>query len=285
MNNIHKNNVRRILSTVCGILSIGVLLCTAILFPKYYCLFHDNNTLNKVVYTESHINTYETAYASFAEKLHALARANTIGSSLHAVPMKELGIKRSRKELTRIVNRELKKLYQYHVLTNKMTLQKKCMTLFERYTVYETNTENGLQGISLWKLTYENKTETVTLFLDEEYHKIYSLKIYSEKNKTSNYSETSASVTSATEYTDGDAYKKYSWKWWWNGILLYYDLFSYSQMVGQVIGETGTFGTIEFEKPYQEMRYQMFLISDFISDESGRQCWILGSPLEQMIQF
>ena len=112
----HNHKIRQMVCTACGILSVVALLCFAMLFPGHYFKFLDKNSLNKIAFTDIEIKTYETAYASFAEKLHALARANTMGSSLHAVPVNEPGIKRTRKEMTKIANQQLKKLNRLNIL-------------------------------------------------------------------------------------------------------------------------------------------------------------------------
>lgn len=276
----HNNKIRRILCTACGTLCVGTLLCTAILFPKQYCIFLDKNTLNQIAFTDININPYETAYASFAEKLHALARANTIKSSLRAVPVNELEFQMSRKELTKIANKELKKLYGLGILPEHKTLNKKILTVCERYTIYETNNKNGLKGISLWELVFENKKRIVTIYLDEEYHKIYSLAICF-KNATftgSHFYQLASSSTDSTSPAD-ELYKL------WDDILQYYDLLSYSQITKQYIEKNGTYGIIEFEKKYHETPYQMVIYRNTFYNQYGNQFWKLGIPLEEMIQF
>ncbi len=61
--------IHRLVSTICGIVSIGLLLFAAIRFPDYYCSYTDKNSLNHMVTTDIQIQTYETAYTSFAENI------------------------------------------------------------------------------------------------------------------------------------------------------------------------------------------------------------------------
>lgn len=274
-----QDSLRQILYTACGILCVSALLCTAILFPKYYCIFHDNNTWNKVVFTEIplEISTYEAAYASFAEKIHVLAQADFSKNSFHAVQTNELGIKMDKKELTKIANKEFKKLYHLHVLESKIQFKAKKMTLCERYTIYGTSGQDTLKGISLYKLAFENKKRAVTLYLDEEYHKIY----YLEKR----YKDSTVSPNQRVlPYTASQSSTKDPWIWW-NGISRYFGLPSYSQLVSQELGKTGSLGILTFQKTNQEKQDQIVLFNEHYYDEAGQQFQIIGIALEQMIQF
>ena len=109
---ITKAWVCQTIRTICGILCITALLSIAFLFPKYYCSFNDKNTLNKTNHIEININTYETAYSSFNEKIYALARAASIGNSLHAVRIDQSDIVTEKDELTHITNTEFSELYE-----------------------------------------------------------------------------------------------------------------------------------------------------------------------------
>lgn len=277
MKMINKKKLWQTICTVLGILCVSILFLLAMIFPKYYCRFYDNNTLNKVTFTDSKVNTYEASYDSFPEKIHAIARARFGNNTLRAVPMNELGIEMNGSELTSIANRELKKLYQNHVLEKKITLKKKRLTLSERYTIYA---QNNLKGISCWKLVYETAKRKITLYLDEEFHKIYFLEVH--------YKEPSAKDSSVSNNSDVISYDTYKYKrvskyffTWWSAILHYYNLDSYSDTpVSFEPSRENFYGTVLFE--YQ---YEIELFEHISYDKYGNESFSMGIPITEMIQF
>ena len=71
----NKNQIKQLLKTALAILCVGALFWLALVFPRYYYEHYDDNTLNRVTFTDIDVSTYEASYDSFIEKLHALARA------------------------------------------------------------------------------------------------------------------------------------------------------------------------------------------------------------------
>lgn len=240
--------IRRLVSTVFGIVSVGLLLFAAIRFPDYYCSYTDNNSLNHMVTTDIQIQTYETAYTSFAEKIHALAQAMGNRANLSAVRMNnEADVSPGRKELTRIVRTELKKMKEHMVIPTAYKPKARNMTVCERYTIYATNQYDKMKGISCWKLEYESKNRITTVYLDEEYHKIYQLnvlfKISTDREGVTTYDDNTS--VEISKLVSKEIYL------WWNGIINYYDLNTYPGFFDNGLENLGvdnfhSSGTIEF---------------------------------------
>ncbi|MDE6566476.1 MAG: hypothetical protein K2K70_01945 [Lachnospiraceae bacterium] len=274
--------LRRILSTACGLLCVGTLLYVAIRFPEYYCAYTDKDTLNNMVTTDIKIQTYETAYTSFAEKIHALTQARDSGNMLSAVRMNETEINPSRKEMTKIVREEFKKMKENQLILTAYKPKAKNMKLCERYTIYVASEQDSMKGISCWKVEYKSKKRNITLYLDEEYHKIYYFQLVQKMGQTddgkSAVYDVTDSVSSASEI---DPYV------WWDGVMHYYDLityqgflnggiedYSYKFKYGALIGSIGFEDIDASLEIYRNIKYGY---------ESNSL--VMGLLLEKMIQF
>ena len=285
MKRTHSAKVRQLLYTTCGIACVGIILYAAFAFPKYYCLFRDKNTLDKANYMDISVNTYETDYASFPEKIHALARAYYAGDSqqhvpLRAVQVNEPGVGTDQKELTDIVNNEFIKLYKEGILPQKIKANAKKMTLSQRYTIYEANSKKDFKGISCWKLVYASKKRIITLYLDEEYHKIYYLKIhrltieredmFTDWGRNLHYDNISDNYLSGYQANFDTC---------WEGLIRYYDLLLYSETLQQMADPTNLYGSVDFEDECSISIFENFDIS------SHGYIWDIGLQMEEMIQF
>lgn len=278
--------------TLLGILFVGALFCLAVAFPTYYGMIYDKNTLNKVNYTDIKINTYETSYETFPEKIHSFARVYSEEGIIHAIRISEPENWMSRQELTDIANRELRTIKNNDMMgaiqNEKITLKEKKLSVCERYTIYKTQNQDDLQGISFWKLTYKKAKKNITLYLDEEFHKIYYLDIEFKPQK---YAKTT-SETSALSIYNNSVYKydaesqNESFYQWWDGIRHYYGIDSYElQSNNYKVSSWTTIdpleGIIEFDTQYSIRLYERWLLYD----KNGRKHWCMGIPMEEMIQF
>lgn len=274
--------IRRLVSTVCGIVSVGLLLFAAIRFPDYYCLYTDKNSLNHMVTTDIQIQTYETAYTSFAEKIHALVQAMGTGANLSAVRMNnEADVSPGRKELTKIVRTELKKMKEHMVIPTAYKPKARNMTVCERYMIYATNQYDKMKGISCWKLEYESKNRKTTVYLDEEYHKIYQLNVLF---KTNTDSEGEIIFDNATSLEISKLVSKEIYLWW-NGIVEYYDLNTYPGFFDNGLDNFGvddshSSGTIEFSDIMDSIS-----IYRFVDSYTEGEALNVGFFLSNMIQF
>ena len=265
---------------VFGILCVVSLFGIAMIIPDYYSRLYDRRTLNRIAFTDTRITTYEASYDSFREKLHAIAKGwSQKSSELRAVRTNELEQGMDQDELTKIVGDELKKLYEYKIVHKKIKPKKKNLLQCERYTVYETKETEGMKGISIWKLVYENGERTVTVYLDEEYHKIYYLKLAareSEKNAKGSVSVDKARSGTKVYDSAGSSYyddlPEHFIRNYWYLIMQYYRTGIYDNWV-----ENNTAGVVEFDSGYQ-----ITFLYDYSLD--GSQL-IIGIPMEKMIQF
>lgn len=275
MKKVSKKQIGQVFRTAFGIMCVGVMFCLALVFPGYYYQHYDNNTLNQVTYTDINVNTYEASYDSFGEKLRAIARVFSEKKGLQAVRMDEIGFEMSRADLTKIVNKELKKLNEYHVLDHVVKLKKKHMILYERYILYGQSGEENFKGISFWKLVYNNKKRKMTFYLDEEFQKIYYLEYVKKDSKES---KKSGQDTEAAIY-DMYGEKTHMFYNWWDGIVDYYGLSYQDKKLEFLSYEEKMMGEIVFDG-----RYTLYLHNDQFYDEEG-PVWKMGLPMEKMIQF
>lgn len=279
MKRISKKKAGQLFCTALGILCVGAIFCLALIFPGYYYHHYDKNTLNRLTYTDINVNTYETSYDSFGEKLNAIARVFTEKRGLQAVRMDEIGFEMSRTDLTKIVNQELKELKACDVLANTIKFKKKHLLLYERYTLYGQSGEENFKGISFWKLVYENKKRKMTLYLDEEYQKIYYLELVQKEfvrddGGMGGYSQVAGKTYDAYAVRDSGFYN------WWDGIIRYYG-FSFRDTKLEFLSSDEDFtGQIIFDARYSLMLHDMLNY-----DEDGNVVWKMGLLMEKMIQF
>lgn len=274
--------IRRMLCTACGLLCVGTLLYVAIRFPEYYCAYKDKDTLTNMVTTDIRIQTYETAYTSFAEKIHALTQARDSGVMLSAVRMNETEVNPSRKEMTKIVREEFKKMKENQMILTAYKPKAKNMTLCERYTIYVASERDSMKGISCWKVEYKSKKRSIVLYLDEEYHKIYFFQLVQNKGQTdSGKSVVSAAMDGGSIYDQIDSYT------WWDGVIRYYDLTTYQGFENNGIDDYefklryGTaIGKIGFEDIAESLEIYRSIKSDYENNSL-----MMGLLLEKMIQF
>lgn len=249
-----------------GILFVCILFILAMIFPKYYCRIYDSRTLNQVTATDVQLQTYEASYDSFQEKLHAIARAYHKNGILRAVPMSDLEIGPDQSELTNIANKELKTMKEHHILEKKLKSSK-------RYTIYS---EADLRGISCWVLVYATTKKEITIYLDEEFHNIFFLKI---KNTSLSFDKDGLYSSSITQ--SDNIHQKIGQKLfytWWEGMIEYYNLDINN--LNFVTDNIEANGKIEFEDASQIMLYEQWSY-----DEYGNVFWCMGIPIEKMIQF
>lgn len=284
-----RDNIRQMLYTLSGILCVIILLAAACLFPKYYSVYRDRNTLNRVNYIDVHVNTYKAAYSSIAEKLTALARAaktDTISTypysmkkhSLNAVQINEPGAKMSRGELTKITNREFADLYNNGILNEKIEVKKEKMTLHERYTIYAAD-ESDFQGFSCWKLIFETKKKQYTLYLDEEYHKIYYLKIqHKNADKPDKYKKIpwGISKSSSDGAVDSAVHDRFDMQFY--RMLQYYEI-SVEDSDTIEIDTAALVGSIQLDKQ------NPIILQEEFGYDNEKNYWSIGTAVEEMIHF
>lgn len=266
-----KKNHRKIqplIFTSLGILCVCFLFLGAIIFPKVYYRFYDSKMLNRITYTNVKSRTFETSYRSFEEKLCALAKAHTQKERLHAVPIHELPFEQDSKKLTEIANQQLKTMKSYHILPKKITLKKKNLTEFERYTIYS---DTDMQSFCCWMLVYITPKKKITLYIDEEFHKIYYLCVQ-------NTTQIKSSSNTAIQYIDDISSNMYSEQkaffTWWHGMLRYYKL--NASALSFSTDSKNLYGTIQFGDA------SYLSICDNWSHNENQS---MGIPIKKMIQF
>jgi len=89
------------------VLLVIILTVGAFLAPKMVNNLYDAGTLMQITYADMDLSTYAVAYASFQEKIMAIARANTAGEKLVALQAEDSEEKIGDEELIGIVNQEI----------------------------------------------------------------------------------------------------------------------------------------------------------------------------------
>lgn len=275
MKNSKRRKMKQMCMTAAGIFCVAALFLLALVFPKYYYRRYDENILNVVTYTDMHVDTYEVSYDSFVEKLHVITRVYHDKGTIQAVRLSELGTGMNKASLTKIANQELKKLRKQNVLVGEeppLKLKKKQMVLCERYVFYGS--------VNCWKLVYDNNTWKVTLYLDEEYHKIYYVAKSNINLPTHSLADGSPYDENYVDEAGSSAAKKYGLSNWWEGLLRYYN-FSYQY-------DNIALSKVEYEMQGYiifENKYELLLYDELMADLYGNFIWQIGIPIEKMLQF
>ena len=68
----NKNQIKQLLKTALAILCVGALFWLALVFPRYYYEHYDDNTLNRVTFTDIDVSTYEASYDSSKKRVSFL---------------------------------------------------------------------------------------------------------------------------------------------------------------------------------------------------------------------
>lgn len=273
-----RNNTRatrRLLITASGIICVAALFCLAIVFPKLYYRHYDNNILERASFMDINVSAYEVNYDSFGEKLRALLGAADKKGGVRAVQVDEMGFEVSREDMTKIANRELKIFSKKTGFIHFVKLKKKDLAVFERYIFYGANEEDSLKGISCWKLVYKNKERELTLFLDEEYHKIYYLKNHGEELYPGVVSVARGYRRGYDEGITDDGQITA----WWERLLAYYG-FTYQEDTIMRIDESTVGRTVIYGE-----KYTLIMCSVDEYDETGAQIREIGLEIMKMIQF
>lgn len=176
--------IKQLLFTAAGIIFVVLLFLLAMYFPKYLNAFFDQKTLNKVTQRNLNLKTYELTYDSFYEKLYAIARCKK--EELHVVPVQNRGMRQEKEKLTRIVQKEINLLsVEGNIMLNDVKLKMANFSSCETFTLYSSSDTERLKGITYWKIVYRKKGDKIILYMDEEYHKIYALKVMRKENNIS----------------------------------------------------------------------------------------------------
>ena len=268
----NRNQIKQLLKTALAMLCVGALFWLALVFPRYYYEHYDNNTLNRVTFTDIHVSTYEASYDSFIEKLPALAQGFS-ESGMRAVQVDEPGFEMSRTELTKITNEELKKFTNKEGLNiMDISVKKKDLVLYERYVLYQMSENDSFKGISGWQLVYENKKRKLTLSLDEEYHKIYYLE--NQSKEVTKYD--SSSITRMY----GIYGEEKAFMLWWDIMMHYYGLSYEDDNIRIDLMQYQKTGRIIFDE-----RYEITLFCHMRYDKLGREVMQMGIPINKVIQM
>lgn len=161
------------------ILLVVILTVGAFLAPKVINNLYDAGTLMQITYVDMDLSTYAVAYTSFQEKLMALARAETAGDKLVALPVEETDEKIDDGELVQIVNQEMAGGVQNAWFSEDWweQLTEENLVSREKATVYaQTNSQDNAAGaemapIQFWILSFE-LTDEQKKYRMYEYEKI-----------------------------------------------------------------------------------------------------------------
>ncbi len=268
--------------TAFGVIGVMVLFAAAMWFPEYYSRLYDDRTLDQAEFTDINMSTYETSYDCFMEKLYAIAKAWNENTMLSAVRTDELELTMDKSQFTKIVRKEMKELFKLGLLREEYKPKSKNLARCERYTIYASKDASGMKGISCWKLVFEQSKKSMTVYLDEEYHKIYYVE-YSGKAEgvkgdpiaQEKYGKTS----SGTDLYSVDDAEQGNPIWDGGGVNVYYDAAAFQDVPCVSWADSDFVWVMEFEE-----KYPINFIKNEAYGESG-SVYRFGLPVEKMIQF
>lgn len=221
------NKRKQFLFTLTGILLICTLFSTAMIFPKYFNLYRDSRILNKTEYINVNNDMYEVSYTSFADKLNAIARCRNFGNELHSVKINDTGFHIDSKSINKIIKKEFNTLFELGAVCKKIKPTAKKMASCETYALYASDNKNGIKGIVYRKIVYNMKKGKITVYFDEEYHKIYEMilpiSLYFPKNTSVSYSQTYKENPTPKTIYDTDNYSNLLYATI-DGFFYYYDV-------------------------------------------------------------
>lgn len=183
------NRTKQSITTIAGISVLILLFLLAMFLPKYINAFLDEKTLNHVTTRNISMKAYELSYTSFYEKLYAIACCDK--ETLHVVPVSDVGQWMKNDKITGIIQKELDIMTEGSQLLEGIRLKADKITSFKAYTLYSSDERKYLKGITFWKVTYRQKKGTYVVYMDEEYHKIYTIRV---TRKEKNFSGTDPAV-------------------------------------------------------------------------------------------
>jgi hypothetical protein len=268
--------------TAFGVAGVIVLFAAAMWFPEYYSRLYDDQTLDQAEFTDINMSTYETSYDCFMGKLYAIAKVWNENAMLSAVRTDELELTMDKSQFAKIVRKEMKELFKLGLLQEQYKPRAKNLTRCERYTIYASGDASGMKGISCWKLVFERVKKSMTVYLDEEYHKIYYVEYWQKAEGEKGdpivqdaYGKSSGSMRS---YSVDEAELGYG-GWEGGSVNDYYDAAVFQDVPYASWVHSGSVWVMEFDG-----KYPINLIKQELFGESG-SVYRFGLPMEKMIQF
>ena len=182
---IKKNDRRLILAAV--LFCVAALFAAALLAPWYYHRIYDSNTVGKVNDMEVDIAPFDVEDYSFRDKLYVLSRADRI-------TVIELGDIRERVDkdsLLGMIRRQLYDMRNLKMLDMDIDMMSASLEKCECFTLIYTDAERdkNSNSTSCWRVTCKNKSQTITVYLDETYSKIYFLEVRGEMYESAEKTE------------------------------------------------------------------------------------------------
>lgn len=170
------NRGRQILHTMAGISLAAFLFAAAMILPGYINAVIDKRILDHPVSRDINMEAYEISYSSFVEKLHAVARCNH-DESIYIEPVRKKGQRMEEGKITKIAQKEMNRLMERNPQWESVALKADQLVSWKSFTLYGSAEGKYISGFHFWKITYRQKGRRVTLYMDEEYHKIYTIQV------------------------------------------------------------------------------------------------------------
>lgn len=179
---------RGYIATGAVLLLIAACVAAALLAPKVIGGWYEGQSLGQVTYEKISYEPYKIRYYdSFEEKLDAIAACTAYGYEVHTLQINERTQNVKDEELIDIVNEELSDMYEAGLIPEKTkALSINSRTFNEAYTFISTmdgereQKKDALRNVYFWMLDCDTEYGSVTVKLDSEYHKFYTLVIYEE---------------------------------------------------------------------------------------------------------
>lgn len=173
------NKKKRYFKTAAVIFLVVACIATADIVPGRVAAWYDEKTLQTLEYTKITYEPYKISYYdSFAEKMDAICRMDGM------IYMLELGERNDilkDEELLLVVNRELKEIYQKGIMPKQVEVSRLLKRSFcELCPIVDHTGGEVIQNAYIWSVYCELEHGTLSIQLDSEYQKIYSILFVTE---------------------------------------------------------------------------------------------------------
>lgn len=197
------------------VLLVVILTVGAFLAPKLINNLYDAGTLMQIAYMDMDLSPYAVPYTVFQDKIEAVARAQTAGSRLAALPAEETADRISDEELIGIVNEEMETAgagmrvlfeegwWDAQTVDNLVSREKR--TIYMRSSVGQEDTQQEMTPFQVWILTfalaekqdelviYNGKdrktlsqfaTDRLIVCMDADFYKIIAVAVRGDRQKS-----------------------------------------------------------------------------------------------------
>lgn len=171
--------IRKERYVILSVVGLCIIVGIALVFPEQYFSYYDRRTQSGVSYLQTDVNIYQVEYATFAEKLFALGELYNSNDTLNSVLIQGVSDDERMSEILKALKNELEEWPIYELALDYNVFNADNLTACGLYSIYVRESgQNDIRAFNYWKIKFEDDDgDTYSIALDEEFQKIYSMKI------------------------------------------------------------------------------------------------------------